>query len=289
VPTGGGGTPTGPRRRVRRSADPTAEGSCDGSRISPTIRERLRTGTGTRGVPTSPPPPDGLALRIDDVTWPSSVTIQIRGVNRFGPASAHPSIGIRPSDDPAITLNQSSREPGAVQASPGSTIQYPLGSQASSARCPTTAGHNPRHDSSHPRGAPGHDRRSLESRTGCVRRREAALALFFVRLLRYGLLPRPRRAGGRRTGERSLVPGQEGRRPAGLNLSRATAGLVRPAARYLRCRGAAPSQRRLGLKVTPPARSRLLGLDPGRFPHQTRDQADFDHRLERCGAGLGDL
>ena len=30
MPPGGGETPTGPRRRVRRSADPTAEGSCDG-------------------------------------------------------------------------------------------------------------------------------------------------------------------------------------------------------------------------------------------------------------------
>src|SRR4051794_18978045 len=93
VPPGGGGTPTESRRRVRRSTDPTAEGSCDGSRINPTVRERLRTGTSTQRVPTSPPPLGPLALRIDDVVWPSSGTIQVRGVNCFGPVSAHPFVG----------------------------------------------------------------------------------------------------------------------------------------------------------------------------------------------------
>jgi hypothetical protein len=48
------------------------------------------------------------------VTWPSIGAIRVRGVNRFGPASAHPFIGIWSSEDPAIPLNESSREPGAV-------------------------------------------------------------------------------------------------------------------------------------------------------------------------------
>src|SRR5208337_2130161 len=85
------------------------------------------------------------------------------------------------------------------------------------------------------------------------------------------LLPRPRRAGRRRTGEHGLVPGQEGRQTAGLGLGRATAALGRLATRHRRCRQAPASGDRPSPRGTAATRSRP-GFDPGRL--HTKNEAE---------------